>query len=123
MASDRPSTIAEHLRTARRLAGFTQEELAERAGVSARGISDIERGVIQAPHRETLELIMDALGTPADTRALWRATRDNAAVPSRQRERRRKHARPASLTLPMARTALIGREQEIEHVRQLIQGE
>jgi transcriptional regulator with XRE-family HTH domain len=45
-----------------RLAGdLTQEELAERAGVSARLISDLERGSIHRPRRDTVQLLADGL--------------------------------------------------------------
>ncbi len=39
------ATFGELLRRSRVATGLTQEELAERAGLSARGISDLERGV------------------------------------------------------------------------------
>jgi transcriptional regulator with XRE-family HTH domain len=34
----------------RQAAGLSQEELAERAGLSARGIADLERGVRRSPY-------------------------------------------------------------------------
>ncbi len=43
------------LRQLRRAAGLTQEALAERAGMSARGLQDLERGVSQAPRRRTID--------------------------------------------------------------------
>src|SRR4051794_2286369 len=64
MASDRlptPSSFGTELQRHRLAAGLTQEELAERAGLSARGISDLERGVRIYPHRETARLLADAL--------------------------------------------------------------
>jgi transcriptional regulator with XRE-family HTH domain len=60
--------FADLLRQYRVAAGFTQEELAERAGLSARAISDLERGVKQTPRRETLRLLVDALHLSADER-------------------------------------------------------
>ncbi|HEX6508366.1 MAG TPA: AAA family ATPase, partial [Chloroflexota bacterium] len=48
------------LKRHRRAAGLTQEELAERAGVSARAVGDLERGLRQ-PRRDTLVLLLDAL--------------------------------------------------------------
>jgi transcriptional regulator with XRE-family HTH domain/tetratricopeptide (TPR) repeat protein len=50
------------LRRHRRAAGMTLEELAEASGVSARAISDMERGRTRAPQRRTLHLLVDALG-------------------------------------------------------------
>ena len=58
----------------RTAAGLTQEELAERAGVSARSIGDIERGVSRAPHKDTVGLLADALGLLGETRAAFEAS-------------------------------------------------
>src|SRR5262245_37960140 len=41
-------------------AGLTQEELAARANVSVRAISDLERAKRRRPQRETLRLLADA---------------------------------------------------------------
>jgi transcriptional regulator with XRE-family HTH domain len=49
------------LRRLRREAGMLQEELAERAHLSAESISALERGRRRAPYRETIRLIGDAL--------------------------------------------------------------
>src|SRR5262245_64442010 len=54
------------LRRHRRAAGLTQEALAEQAGVSARAVSDLERGLARAPHRDTLARLSDALGLGGD---------------------------------------------------------
>src|SRR5438132_1091009 len=43
------------VRTHRLAAGLSQEELAERAHLSWRTISDIERGITTAPYRDTLD--------------------------------------------------------------------
>jgi transcriptional regulator with XRE-family HTH domain len=43
-------------------AGLSQEELAERAGLSRRGISDLERGQRRAPYLATVRRLADALG-------------------------------------------------------------
>lgn len=45
MPTEPQATFGNLLRRARRSAGLTQEALAERAGLSARAISDLERGV------------------------------------------------------------------------------
>jgi predicted ATPase/DNA-binding XRE family transcriptional regulator len=49
------------LRRYRRAAGLTQEELAERAGVSVRSIRDLERGMLHAPRRDTIRFLATAL--------------------------------------------------------------
>lgn len=47
-------TFAELLRQHRLAAGLTQEALADRAGLSVRGIADLERGARRYPHFHTL---------------------------------------------------------------------
>jgi predicted ATPase/DNA-binding XRE family transcriptional regulator/Tfp pilus assembly protein PilF len=109
------------LRTYRLAAGLTQEELAERAGLSLRGVSDLERGARQYPRLETVRMLADGLGFDPGTPewvALLAARNDQetSPVPS---ERSR---------LPTPPTALIGRDREVasivetldrEQVRQL----
>src|SRR5262249_12176314 len=57
------------IRESRLAAGLTQEELAERAGISARSVSDLERGLYQAPHRDTVARLAAALGLSAEAAA------------------------------------------------------
>lgn len=56
-----PSAFGALLKQLRGSLGLTQEELAERAGVSSRLVSDLERGVIQRPRRDTARMLADAL--------------------------------------------------------------
>jgi transcriptional regulator with XRE-family HTH domain len=65
------SSFGDMLRRARRDAGLTQEELAERAGLSVRGISDLERGARSVPRRDTVELLGAALGMPDSEIQRW----------------------------------------------------
>jgi transcriptional regulator with XRE-family HTH domain len=53
--------FGEALRRRRIEAGFTQEELAERAGMSARGVQDLERGVRRKPYPGTVRRLAEAL--------------------------------------------------------------
>jgi transcriptional regulator with XRE-family HTH domain len=64
-------SFADLLRRARRDAGLTQEELAERAGLSARAITAIERGISRAPHKTTVELLCGALELPREEYATF----------------------------------------------------
>jgi len=66
-------SFADLLRRARRNVGLTQEELAERAGLSARAITAIERGISRAPHKTTVELLCAALELPPDQYATFLA--------------------------------------------------
>ncbi len=59
------------LRERRVVAGLTQEELAERAGLSVRGISDLERGARARPHRDTLLRLADALAIQGAARSAF----------------------------------------------------
>ena len=52
-------------------AGYTQEALAEAARLSARCISDLERGIRRAPHRNTVELLAGALRLSQADRAVF----------------------------------------------------
>jgi WD40 repeat protein/class 3 adenylate cyclase len=54
--------FAESLRRHRLAAGLTQEGLAERAGLSARGVQDLERGLRRSPHPDTARRLASALG-------------------------------------------------------------
>ncbi len=57
------------LKAYRQAAGLSQEGLAERAGLSVRAISDLERGINRTPRSETLELLVRALSLTEQDRA------------------------------------------------------
>src|SRR5262252_2434218 len=61
-------------------AGLSQEELAERAGLSRRGISDLERGVRRAPYPATVRRLAEALGLDPTQRAGLLASAHAAGV-------------------------------------------
>jgi transcriptional regulator with XRE-family HTH domain len=74
MVTVRPrATFAHLLLRYRRSAGLTQEQLAELAHLSVRGISNLERGVRRLPQRSTVILLADALGLSATERAAFEA--------------------------------------------------
>lgn len=96
------------LKRYRQAAGLSQEALAARAQLSARAISDLERGINRTPRNDTLELLTDALSLSSHQRALLRAaarpdTPAFAVVPS-------------SFLLPVPLTSLVGREQDLMRV-------
>lgn len=61
MGTNRSAVFGEMLQRHRFAAGLTQEELAERARLSARAISDLERGAKTRPHLATIRQLADAL--------------------------------------------------------------
>jgi predicted ATPase/DNA-binding XRE family transcriptional regulator len=128
MATDPSSNLpfGELLRRLRVAAGLTQEALAERAGLSARGLSDLERGVRAAPRQDTLDLLVAALAlATAERTALVAAARRGAAAATRPRA-----VSPAidvaggvrfpGALLPMPADQLVGREREVEAVSALL---
>jgi transcriptional regulator with XRE-family HTH domain len=59
------------LRLLRAEARLTQEELAEKAGLSTRSISDLERGVSRAARKETARLLADTFAMAGPVRAAF----------------------------------------------------
>ena len=55
-------TLADRVRKAREVAGLSQQELAERAGMTRGGIARIEQGTGGAPRRSSLIVIAMATG-------------------------------------------------------------
>ncbi|MGI8689420.1 MAG: ATP-binding protein, partial [Thermomicrobiales bacterium] len=113
--------LGDILRELRRAAGFTQEELAARAGVSNRAISDIERAIIRRPRRETLRLLADALGLSAADRAALEDARQHASHRPAVPPVALSHALPDGL--PTMQGPLIGRERERAAARVILQTE
>jgi predicted ATPase/transcriptional regulator with XRE-family HTH domain len=96
------------LRQHRLAAILTQEELAERAGMSIRGISDLERGARTHPHRETVRLLADALGLTGEARSTFFQAAPR--IVGRTASRSDQAKAPAQFPVPL--TPLIGRGQE-----------
>jgi transcriptional regulator with XRE-family HTH domain len=98
------------LRHFRLRAGLTQEALAKRAGLSGRTISDLERGVKQAPRFDTVDLLANALQlSGAERDAFVAAARPERAPLNAVQDSEGSVPGP---TLPAPLTPLIGRECE-----------
>lgn len=127
MATARSRSFGELLRRHRQAAGLTLDELAARAGVSAKGIGALERGERRMPRKETISLLADALQLPPTERAVLEAAarQHDAPLPvsfspraGRSRERTALARRPHQLPLPT--TPLLGREHEVAHLCALL---
>jgi len=120
------ATLAEQVRRHRVAARLTQAELAERAGVSERAISDIERGLRARVYPVTARALADALGLTDDPRAML-----ERAAQTGRRARETHHTSVASQSSvvreatgllgaahwrAMRRTPLVGRADELAFV-------
>jgi transcriptional regulator with XRE-family HTH domain len=102
-----PGRFGTLLHRYRLTAGLSQTELAERAGVSQRGVSDLERGARRAPHPATVRRLALALGLEeGDRAALLGAARQVITVePSLWR--------PPAASLPAPLTSFVGRQADL----------
>jgi predicted ATPase/DNA-binding XRE family transcriptional regulator len=101
--------LSDLLRRYRAEAHVSQEELAERAGVSARTIGDIETGISLWPRTITISLIAEALQLDAASRETLRVASSRRGLAS-------------STELPEA-APLVGREAEMAVVLALLRDE
>jgi predicted ATPase/transcriptional regulator with XRE-family HTH domain len=119
-----PSAVAKFGTLLKRLrleAGFSQEQLAERAHISVQAVGAYERGDRRAPYRDTLGLIIEALG------ASGAACKELAAAADQARRRGLGAAIPAPNSLdelrnnlPLQRTTLVGRGRDVAEVKELL---
>ena len=100
------SPLGRLLRRYREQARLTQEELADRAGVSARTISDIERGVRARAYADTAARLSVALGlSDADRATFLNAARGPNTMTGHRVSR-----------VPRPITSLIGRQREVSQL-------
>jgi transcriptional regulator with XRE-family HTH domain len=104
------------LRRLRIAAGYSQEALAERAGLSVAGVAAREAGRRNRPRAFTVGVLADALGLDPAERALLAARA--AGAPPAQRSVPALAIRQALSPLPPV--SLIGREGELELVTGLL---
>lgn len=117
MTVDSGSVFGDLLRRYRAARGFSQETLAERAGLSTRGVQDLERGLHASPRKDTVTLLASALELSSEEcAALERAV-------SRHRPPRgvdTLDGRVSRAALPIPPTPFVGREQELDAVTALL---
>src|SRR5437879_492208 len=109
------SSFGALLKRYRLTAGLSQEGLAARASLSARTISDLERGVHGTPHADTLALLTGALALSAQQHALLLGAARPELAASLE-------APPDSFSpgFPFPPTRLIGRSQEHAYALDLL---
>ncbi len=114
MVTESAPRFGDLLRRQRRAAGLTQEELADRAGVSPRTIGDIERGIARSYRHETVHLLAEALCLAPGERDVFEASAfvEVATLPSIP------VARPA--TMPSQATSFLGRDKALYEVTALL---
>jgi predicted ATPase/DNA-binding XRE family transcriptional regulator len=114
-------SFAAVLREYRARAGLSQEELAERAGMSRRGVADLERGARRLPHPATVRRLADALALSPDQRAsLQSAAVSTRHDPTSDRPGPEDAVSEELNNLPAQLSSFIGREQELAEVRSLL---
>jgi transcriptional regulator with XRE-family HTH domain len=111
MKPDAPASFAARLKRLRETAGFTQEELATIAGLSVHAVSALERGERRRPHLETVRALSAALDLTGAARDVLLSS---ARAPA--------HEDPIDplrdVSLPLPVTALVGRDADVEALRQ-----
>src|SRR5690242_7162775 len=120
MATERSPSIDVLVRRFRRAAKLTQEELAERAQVSAPTISALERGISQMPHPDTLDRIAEALQLSPEERAPLHDARRSYLARSVDAHRVEVEAAPAPTSLLPALSSFLGQKHELATVQRLL---
>jgi predicted ATPase/DNA-binding CsgD family transcriptional regulator/transcriptional regulator with XRE-family HTH domain len=103
------------LRRQRIAAALSQEALAEQAGLSGRGIADLERGVHRFPYLETLRRLADALELTGESRAAF----IDAGTRPKSSDALEFNGR-VSGGLPLPTTSFVGRDQHLAAVAALV---
>ena len=111
MRSGAPGTFGVQLKKLREAAGFTQEELATIAGLSVHAVSALERGQRQRPQVDTVRALSAALDLTA-------ATRDQLLTTARTPAHDRRGDDAIGVSLPLALTRLVGRDEDVKALRQ-----
>jgi transcriptional regulator with XRE-family HTH domain len=102
----------------RAAAGLSQSELGERAALSSRGISDLERGLRRCPHPATVRRLADALALEANERqAFVAAARNKRSTPEPELPREHELADTLLELLLLASSSRFSRE----HVQDMLE--
>jgi predicted ATPase/DNA-binding XRE family transcriptional regulator len=124
MPGSNPSSLGEMLLTYRIRSGLSQEALAEASGVSARTISDLERGQRTAAHLETIRMLAAALElSESQRRHLLGAGRPNlfqASVWTDSPPQATYGTARWAASTPTPSTPLVGRSQELAQLTRML---
>ena len=112
--AEAPAGFAGLLRRLRGEAGWTQEELAEAAGLSVRAVAYLERGAVATPQKETVRLLAGALGLAGQARAGFEAAARGRAGPG--------GVAAATRTLPRDIASFTGRQEELDQLAEAAAG-
>lgn len=116
-AGDVDGSFGEQLRRYREAAGFSQEELAERAGLTPKGISALERGERRRPYPQTVRALAAGLGLNDSERSTLVSSIPSRSQPEPSAIEAASLVYP-DVALPAEPTSLLGREQELEIIRE-----
>ncbi len=120
--SNRPAFGA-LLRARRLAAGFTQDQLAERARISVQAVSALERGARHAPRGDTLALLTQALELDGDALTEFEAAaRASTKLKIRSTQPLFKPPSQKRASLPQFGTPFFGRERETDDLASAIAG-
>jgi transcriptional regulator with XRE-family HTH domain len=122
-----PPTFGDRLRCHREAALLTRPELAELAGLSTNGISDLERGKRRAPRKDTVRRLAEALGLKGEERAAFftslqqataRGALDDGALAAVERG---PYPPRTPRDLPPQAPDFVGHEEDLHKLRDLLQ--
>ncbi len=111
------TSFGELLRQHRLAAGHTQEDLADRAGLSTHGIQKLERGATH-PLRDTVQRLIAALQLAGPDEARFKTAARPA--PRRHHPARGTASESTRHNLPVQSTPFIGRQRERRALRDLL---